>query len=224
MTESDVPSPTSLVFSALTGGEVQFFAATAGREAAIPLSFDLGVEALAAPVPPSPPVVAQLVPLNESSLSLVGTLLIMSIQTPENQSVLEPSDSVASTVAVLPTGPVSSPGQSLPGQGGSSASEDEGSPAQADTENKSTESDTNPAAPASVADGIWKRYLLGIDDGPESEHPRVRAVPLLETGHGPSALFVPGRYGSPIPRVTIAFSPFPRRRGCRPGSPRDHGR
>ena len=32
-TEPDLPDPTALAFSALTGGQVQFYAATAGREA-----------------------------------------------------------------------------------------------------------------------------------------------------------------------------------------------
>ena len=41
-TEPDLPSPTALAFSALTGGQVQFYAATAGREAAALVALSLG--------------------------------------------------------------------------------------------------------------------------------------------------------------------------------------
>ena len=224
MTESDVPSPTALVFSALTGGEVQFFAATAGREEAIPLSFDLDVTPITAPVPPSPPVVAQLVPLNESSLSLVGTLLIMSIQTPENESGLAPSDSVASTVAVLPTGPASSPGQSLPGQGGSAASEDGGLPGASRLRKQVHRVGYESRSPGLRADVIWKRYLLGIDEGPESEHPRDRAVPLLDDRARTIGPVRARARGQPYLQVTTRVLAVLTSPGCRPGSARDHGR
>ncbi len=42
--EPDLPSPTALAFSALTGGEIQFYAATAGREAADLVSLNLAVD------------------------------------------------------------------------------------------------------------------------------------------------------------------------------------
>ena len=41
-TEPNLPSPTDLAFSALTGGQVQFYAATAGREAADLVALNLG--------------------------------------------------------------------------------------------------------------------------------------------------------------------------------------
>ena len=43
-TEPNLPDPTALAFSALTGGQVQFYAATAGRESAelVSLSLSLG--------------------------------------------------------------------------------------------------------------------------------------------------------------------------------------
>ena len=44
-TEPDLPNPTDLAFSALTGGQIQFYAATAGREAATLVDLSLGGEA-----------------------------------------------------------------------------------------------------------------------------------------------------------------------------------
>src|SRR5271157_2184284 len=41
-TNPDLPSPTGLAFSALTGGQIQFYAATAGREAATLVALSLG--------------------------------------------------------------------------------------------------------------------------------------------------------------------------------------
>ena len=84
-TDPDLPSPTALVFAGLTGGQVQFYAATEGREAAALVALSLS-GASAAPCPRSRPsrrpAVAQLVPLQESSLALVGTLLIVTIDSP----------------------------------------------------------------------------------------------------------------------------------------------
>ena len=43
-TEPDLPDPTALAFSALTGGTVQFYAATAGRESAELVALSLSIE------------------------------------------------------------------------------------------------------------------------------------------------------------------------------------
>ena len=43
-TEPNLPDPTALAFSALTGGQVQFYAATAGRESAELVALSLGIE------------------------------------------------------------------------------------------------------------------------------------------------------------------------------------
>ena len=50
-TEPDLPSPTALVFAGLTGGQVQFYAATEGREAAALVALSLGGELGSPPVP-----------------------------------------------------------------------------------------------------------------------------------------------------------------------------
>ena len=81
-TEPNLPDPTALAFSALTGGQVQFYAATAGRESAELVALSLGIET--GPISPSGApsaaiAVAQLVPLHESSLPLVATVLTLTI-------------------------------------------------------------------------------------------------------------------------------------------------
>ena len=45
LTQPDLPHPTSLFFSTIKDGELEFFATTAGRERAFPLGFDLPGEA-----------------------------------------------------------------------------------------------------------------------------------------------------------------------------------
>ena len=78
-TNSDLVGLTALTFSALTGGQIQFYAATAGREVATLVDLSLGGE-----TQPPPPAnnLAQLVPLQQSSLAVVGTLLVTMIESP----------------------------------------------------------------------------------------------------------------------------------------------
>jgi hypothetical protein len=205
MTESDVPSPSALVFSALTDRQVQFFAASAGREEAISLAFDLGVPTIPPPDPPAPHPIPHPVPLNESSLSLAGTLLFVTPQAIEDDSGRAPSDSMAVTAAGLLTGPAPSLGQSLPGQGSGAASDDDGTEVPLDAGNGPTETEGTPAASPPEAGSIWKRYLLGIDDAREEELPQDPAVPPSETGDEPSAEYVPWRTGGSI-RETSSHS------------------
>ena len=77
--EPNLPSPTALAFSTLTGGQVEFYAATAGRESAELVSLSLGFETSPAIGPsalsPSPSTVVQLVSLRDTSLPLVATVL-----------------------------------------------------------------------------------------------------------------------------------------------------
>ncbi len=85
-TEPGLPSPTALAFSALTGGQVQFYAATAGREAADLVALDLGSDqsvAIGLPTPSSS--IAELVPLQESSLPLVANILTLTISVSEDE-------------------------------------------------------------------------------------------------------------------------------------------
>ena len=57
-------NPTDLAFLAFTGGQVQFYAATEGSEAATLLTFQLGLQ-----------------PLRDAALPLIATLLTLTIET-----------------------------------------------------------------------------------------------------------------------------------------------
>jgi hypothetical protein len=204
MTEPDVPSPTALVFSALTGGQVQFFAATAGREEAIPLAFDLPAEPVAPPpTPAAPPSVAHPVPLTESSLSMAGTLLTVSLQTPGVESDLATAESVATTAVVFLTATGPSVGQSPPGQDDSAApqGDDTGTPAEPSDPTAETVEERADRPPQ--AGSVWKRYLLGIDCAEEPQPPKGRAAPAPSTRNDPPAPVVPRSETDPAPEPAV---------------------
>ncbi len=182
---SDVPSPTALAFSALTGGQVEFFAATAGREDAISIEMSLGVETIAAPTPTATNTLAQLVPLSESSLALVGTLLPLSLENPGSEDGSE-AQAEAETAVVFLTSPGPSVNQPLPGQIGSESRVDEGEEGSADLGVDSAETQ-EPADSPSRARSTWKRYILGIEEAPEPQP----GDPRPATGDEPAAWVVP---------------------------------
>lgn len=168
-TDPELPNPTDLAFSALTGGEVQFYGATEGREAAVLVALSLVSEtAPEEPSPsPSPPAapslntVAQLVPLQESSLALVGSLLITTIGSPGNEASLTPAETEAAAAAVeISTTTGISVGQGLLPQAQSEGTagggdEEPGKPELAATDQTSSN------APAR------ERFFLGTDEALE---------------------------------------------------------
>jgi hypothetical protein len=98
LTSPDAPSPTSLSFGGLSGGVLSFYVASAGREAATSLAFDLGGPGPEGTIPPDVPgtplppggalsqaatgtfqQVAELLSLTGSALDLVATLLTVSV-------------------------------------------------------------------------------------------------------------------------------------------------
>ncbi len=158
-TEANLPNRTGLAFSSLTGGQVQFYAATEGQEAATLVALSLGVGAfspISAPASPASSGVAQLVPLQESSLALVGTLLTVTI------------DASAGETEALSASAVSL-GQSVLGKGGLVWLGID------DDELEATAPAIDPAAvPVSPGAPAWQRYTLGTDEAIERfdrEHP-----------------------------------------------------
>jgi hypothetical protein len=100
--DPELPSPTALVYAGIDGSQVQFYAAP------VPLE----------PVESPQPVLAQLVPLQESSLALVGTLLILTIESPTDEADLAPAergDSISR--ALLRHGRPGGPESAHPGPG-----------------------------------------------------------------------------------------------------------
>ncbi len=84
--EPDLPSPTALAYSALTGGQIQFYAATSGHDQADLISLSLAAEtplppALPGPSNPSPTLVSS----EGSSLPLVAVVLTLTIEVSANE-------------------------------------------------------------------------------------------------------------------------------------------
>ena len=141
MASPDVPNPTALAFDALSGNVLQFYAGTAGIEAATLLQFNLGDEGatgggLASPTPSPTPVqaVASLQPLGGSSLAIVATLLTTTTEVTPAGSAVE----VEATVAVA-----QGTGGALPNQPASRANQ-ESSP----EEESGPDGPDDPASPA----------------------------------------------------------------------------
>jgi hypothetical protein len=167
-TDPDLPSPSALVYAGLAGGQVQFYGASEGREAAALVALSLGGEIAPAlaPVAPATPAVAQVVPLQESSLALVGTFLITTLPSASTEVNLESAESEVATTVSLATTTAASFGQSVPAQprgdeGGSG--EEPPAPTQ-----EATAAAEAPGAPA------WQSHVLGTDEAIERfdrEHP-----------------------------------------------------
>ena len=104
-TEPGLLNPTDLAFLAFTGGQVQFYAATEGSEAATLLTFQLGGETGGMPTIPG------LQPLRDAALPLIATLLTLTIETSTAEFDLSATDGeAAAAVSFLPV----TAGQSLP--------------------------------------------------------------------------------------------------------------
>src|SRR5262249_5276514 len=157
-------SPTALAFAGMTGGEVEFYAASEGREAAILVALSLG-GSITPPAPgetPGPlPVpaldagVAQLVAIDDSSLALVGSLLIVRIEAAAGESGAGLPEIAAANIGV-PAGLGQSASLQAP----------EASDALADLEN-SLGQGLLEEAPIARGKMTWERFVLGTDEAIE---------------------------------------------------------
>jgi len=176
--DPNLPNPTALAFSALTGGQVQFYAATAGRESAELVALSLGIET--APISSSTPPansVAQLVPLNESSLPLVATLLTLTISVSGEELNFGLVATEATAVAAFLPGTGISVGQGLSSQRSGGLGGDDGA------ELDESKAGVAGAVPAAIAP--WERYVIGLDEALEKfqrENPNgVSGAPARDT-------------------------------------------
>ncbi len=161
----NLPDPTALAFSALTGGNVQFYAATAGRESAelVALSLSVGPSTVApSPVPPESSPGAQLVALHESSLPLVATVLTLTISSSGEELSFELVETEATAVAAFLPGTAVSAGQGL-------SSERRGSPG-GDDEPESAEPGMSVAGAAPAVIAPWQRLVIGLDEAIQQFH------------------------------------------------------
>jgi hypothetical protein len=198
-TMPELPSPTALAFAALSGGQIQFYAATEGREAAVLVELSLtgesGLPSAASALSPSiPENVAQLVPVSESSLALVGSLLIVTLESPASELSVSSAEIAAATgTGALAAGP-SAVGQSLVGRGENGLGEGTG-----DLELGQSEQPSAAIAPAKTIS--WERFVLGIDEALERyDREHQEKAPSERT---------PGRESSPAPKQHKAGSAAP---------------
>ena len=199
----DLPSPSALVYAGLAGGDVQFYAASAGREAAVLIALSLGGEIapLSPPTPSPTPTVAQLVPLQESSLALVGTFLITTLPSSATEVNLGPAETdVATTVALTTAGPVAlGQGVAGPSHGGETGTGGDEPSAQPE-----------PAKPgAEPADASWQQRALGTDEALERfdrEHPDLSRPrnedPETNPSRGHGSIPAPAQENPPLGQAT----------------------
>jgi FG-GAP-like repeat len=160
-TETGLVDPTALAFSALTGGQVQFYTAPAAGELAEMAALGLGVNmALPRTTPESSNTTAQLVPLHESSLALVATVLAFSPEAHGNELRVDPGKTDVTTgAAFLPDGNVSV-GQHLSQRGHEAGAER----ASGEQPGDSTEAVANPGRASAMT---WERFVIGLDEALE---------------------------------------------------------
>jgi len=199
VTDPELPSPTALSFVGAEGGGVSFYGATEGQEAAVLVQLALGLPTgagglgtapgtspsevpgsgvvLSPILPPSSPVsgsgVPRLVSLRESSLALVGTLLVLTLE--EGTATEQATSSSEATTAAAEVAAAGAPPTA--GQGASAAS---GPPSGEGGESEpGGEADGGGVPPGR---GAWEEFVMGLEWGWDP-----RLLEALGRGAGPPA-------------------------------------
>ena len=138
-TAPGLPNPTDLAFLAFTGGQVQFYAATEGSEAATLLTFQLGLQ-----------------PLREAALPLIATLLTLTIETSTAELDLSATNGeTAAAVSFLPVSTVAM-GQSLAEHAGTGEGEN--------GDQEEPNGPKEPNLPVTQESSSWQPFLMGLDE------------------------------------------------------------
>jgi hypothetical protein len=223
-----VPSPTALSFAGVADGVLSFYAATAGREAASLLAFDLGAQGGSAGVVPGAGLAAgtgqsvgsllaaatvgafqqaaQLLGLRGSALDLIAPLLTVSV-IPGEPGVAQPGGEVALLANFLPaTGAAVVQPAALPhADGGSGGGAVEGAPRKSEGRENQEAAELPPWAQFAVGlerawEGLRIEMLrrLGIDPGVID---RAASAPGRESPAPQQAPGAPDRQGQvrPLP-------------------------
>ena len=167
------PNPTAVSFGGVSDGVLSFYVSTAGREAALQMTFDLdGEGAILGPgsVPsigpsPAPGVtvveVAQLGHSGGSVLNLIATLVTLTVVPGNLESELESAGGGTALLAAFSPGGATGLGQSLlsPGQGN-----DDGG---GEPELKNPADPTTAGQANAPVDRLapWARFAVGLDEG-----------------------------------------------------------
>ena len=180
---SNLPNPTALAFEGVIGDQIDFYAATEGREDAILVALALGGAgsipgSTGAPIPSPLPAneIAQLVAIDDSSLALVGSLLIVTIDTSESEAGEVPSAIEGSAETPAAGGPGQSSGSVLSNDG-----TDEDDSADSNGEGKP------PAVPLARDAMTWERFVLGTDEALERYSRDHQETPTVRPDERPSS-------------------------------------
>ncbi len=158
--EPILPDLTALALLAVTSGQVEFFAATAGIEAVYAITMNLGAATSSPPRAPG----LQLGPLEGSSLPLVATIVSLTIEPAGEETDLGPAPIDEET-------DIASPGAAISvGQGFSLRSTDLG----AEGDGPESPNELGQSA-VPVASPSWDRFFLGLDEA-HPEAPREAAL------------------------------------------------
>jgi hypothetical protein len=150
-----IPNLSELSFTVLSGGQVYFYAASEGREAAILVTLNLGGAAgIQGTLSPGHEV-TQLVPLQESSLALIGTLLTSATEPSGNEINFGAAEAALSAGSAVSLGAVVPVPQSLSHEGGVGAGGREAEFIDV------TAGSAQPASPSR------ERLILGLDEALE---------------------------------------------------------
>jgi len=160
-TEPDLPDPTALAFSTLTSGQVQFYAATAGRESAELVALSLGIEnPTVTGLLGASPTSVQLVSLTESSLPLVATVLTLTIEVSPEELEVGAAESGALGVGSFAPGTGVSLGQGPTSLGGVGLAAGYAGSVAGEPGARAFGAVTPVLLP-------WERFILGVDEALE---------------------------------------------------------
>ncbi len=173
VTVPNLPHPTALVLAAVSDDAVEFYVVTEGQAkpelVTLSLSGNTPLAGQSTPHSQTSSGVAQLVPLQESSLALVATLLPLSIDSSSGPPPGAGASQAVTAIALSSATPVSF-GQSLTSLGGRFGPAGAGNEQPPVILGNQAARLGNPSAPA------WQRYTLGTNDALEQfdrEHPEL---------------------------------------------------
>ena len=161
-TDPNLPSPSDLAFATLAGGQVQFYAATEGRESAELVAFSLSGatpgQSPSSQQPAESPSPA-LIPLEESALALVTTFLVLTVDTTGDEFNVAEAEAEVVTSAAGSSGASVGLGQSVLRLGSDETVDEE--------RERAGSSDEQGADARSPRASAWERFMLRLDEALE---------------------------------------------------------
>jgi predicted phosphodiesterase len=159
----DLPSPTSLALESVSGNQVEVYGATAGAESATLLTLLLtggSTRAVLTPAPGAALGIASLVPLRDTDLALVATLLPLTLEAPSTPELNPGPENSSALLTTMLTATLIGPGQS----GVPVAGSDQGGEEIADPGETPVESAEPDDSPPSFVRSTLSSFLMGLEE------------------------------------------------------------